>query len=291
LLRFERNGHTFERIEFTEEEYKPTRPEIPKLEERDYKATIIVLTPSMDGYNFTHCQEHLKANTPGEHRLVVVNTLWRNHQFAWSRENNLIMKADKEADYFILMNDDIWVKNNIWLEQMVECARTDPKIAEVGALLLYPKFRLIQHAGGMYQWDKDWENGNDIFPCAHRFRGEKYDKVIADLLTPTYVPWNTGALLLITRQALKKVGYLDETFLNHFDDIQYGYRAWQHGMRCKFCPTAIAEHRESVTRIQTANFSKAFIMEHSRKMIETLKGKEAVEKVVNRVEELNQSLS
>ncbi len=60
--------------------------------------------------------------------------------------------------------------------------------------------------------------------------------------TPTEVDWVQGSVMLISKQAIRKVGFLDERFFMYFEDADWCRRFWQKGYKVIYLPTAQMVH-------------------------------------------------
>ena len=117
-------------------------------------------------------------------------------------------------------------------------ARQGDDIGVVGARLLYPDGR-IQFAGTVRNLGApEWFD--------HRYRFKPADWGPARLSSPALAV--TGACMYITREALERVGLLDERYPMAYEDVDWCLRAWQAGFRVLYFPAATLYHHESVTR-------------------------------------------
>lgn len=56
------------------------------------------------------------------------------------------------------------------------------------------------------------------------------------------VDWVQGSAIMVRRNALKKVGLLDDGFFMYFEDVDWCHRFWQNGHRVVYLPTAKMAH-------------------------------------------------
>lgn len=270
---------------------------IPKVADRDYRATIIITTPDISGENFRFCKHRLDKNTPGEHRIVVIETHYNEKPYNYARDINIGLRGVQDSDYLVMLNDDVFVESG-WLDTLVECARQDNKIGIVGALLYYPGKKIIQHAGGGYDVDvESWAMYGQM-PVSHNYGGTPVRKLAPVTYPPTTnydkddihsqkdVPWNTGALLLVTKECVDKAGLMDEELVAHCDDVEYNFRAWLSGFRVVYCPDVQAVHRENVTRKIGTKEVPDYIYNATKRLLRVLPKKKA-DKVQDMVDNSN----
>jgi GT2 family glycosyltransferase len=171
-------------------------------------ATIVVLTATVTSDNLHRCLESIEKNTHLPYELFVLRD--ERKDFGFSRENNRIMRI-AEGKYIVLLNDDCFVSEG-WLEKMVSSAELSEDIGLVGARLYYPD-GTIQTSGASFQY----KNGMIQFFNDTSLRFESAAVVFA--------------LVLIKREVIEKVGFLDEKFTLGGEDYDYCYRATRSGFR------------------------------------------------------------
>lgn len=164
------------------------------------------------------------------------------------------------GELLCLLNDDVEVITESWLEELVSHALRD-EIGAVGARLLYPDGR-VQHAGVIL---------GVRGVAGHAFRlldGEADGPFGRASLIHNYSAV-TAACLVVRRSLYKKVGGLDQERLpTHFNDVDFCLRLIQAGYRNLWTPYAQLYHHESLSRKRpeedTAQFLKAFYFMRTR---------------------------
>lgn len=142
------------------------------------------------------------------------------------------------GEFLVFLNSDLEFRPG-WLEAMMATADTDPRIAAVGAKLLYPD-GTIQHGGVFLREDRLDRNplvashdnvgkpGND--PDANRRE---------DLLAVT------AAAMLVRRSAFESVGGFDEGYYNGLEDVDLCLKLGRAGHRIVYEPRCELIHHES----------------------------------------------
>ncbi|CAH8717021.1 glycosyltransferase family 2 protein [Paenibacillus thiaminolyticus] len=138
--------------------------------------------------------------------------------------------------YALVANNDIIFHEPGWLQHMMAAMQLSPDVGIVGARLLYPNMT-IQH-GGVIQGPK----GN----FDHRYRFQPADHPPAQAVEDAASV--TGALMLIRRDVFDRIGLFSEEFFIAYEDVDFCYRARQHGFRVVYCGAACALHYEGFTR-------------------------------------------
>ncbi len=258
---------------------------IPKVAARDYKATIIITTPNISDDNFRFCKRRIDTHTPGEHRIVVIETHYNEKPYNYARDINIGLRGVQDSDYLVMLNDDVFVEEG-WLDKLVDCARQDKKIGVVGALLFFPGKKIVQHAGGNYDISvESWASIGQM-PVQHDYAGQPTRKVKNEIYKQKDAPWCTGALLLITKECLDKIGLMDEELVAHCDDVEFCYRVWLNGFRVVYCPDVQAVHRENVTRKYGTSDSPNYVYDATKRLLTVLNKKKA-DKVQESVDKSN----
>ncbi len=68
------------------------------------------------------------------------------------------------------------------------------------------------------------------------------DKDIESVKAPQQTDWLMGSALLVSREALNKIGLMDERFFMYFEDVDWARRFWENGYSVVYVPQAILHH-------------------------------------------------
>jgi len=152
----------------------------------------------------------------------------------FARANNL---GSKQASgrYLALLNNDT-IPEPGWMDAMVETARSDERIAIVGAKLLYPRNRTVQHAGVVITNDLKLHHIFEGFPEDHPAVNQRCDFRIV-----------TAACMLVRHGIYYNHGGLDEGFLNGYEDVDFCLRVTETGLRVVYEPRAVVLHYTGMT--------------------------------------------
>ena len=184
-----------------------------------------------------------------DHRVRVIAA---DMEFNWSKLNNFGV-SHACGDVFIFLNNDTQVISEDWMERLSENAwRND--IGVVGALLLYPD-QTIQHAGVVVGIG-DWAD--------HIFKGMQpshYGSPYVSPMVSRNVLAVTGACLAVSRRTWDMIGAFDEEFIICGSDVEYGIRAYEHGLFNRYDVNVQLYHLESKSRdsyIPEIDFQKSY---------------------------------
>ncbi|MDH3326203.1 MAG: glycosyltransferase family 2 protein [Gammaproteobacteria bacterium] len=150
--------------------------------------------------------------------------------------NQGLAAASPESDYLILINPDVRIGPNS-IEKLINDTETlDAGIA--GAILCYPDLK-VQHGGGEGYGKKSTADILELTGNAHL----NYSKQLHEITQqyPLNCQWITGAVFLITRKTLIKIGPLDEKYTHYKSDLEYCLRAHDNNIKI-ICSSAVCLH-------------------------------------------------
>ncbi|MGG7056456.1 glycosyltransferase [Nitrosomonas sp. ANs5] len=158
--------------------------------------------------------------------------------FNFSQLNNIGVGYSK-GELLLFLNDDTEVCSSDWLERMGGYAQLS-HVGAVGAKLLYPGGKEIQHAGIL-----NLESGpNHAF--LHLPKGNP-GYFMRNLLEYNWLAV-TGACLMIQRDKFLAVGGFDESFPVAYNDVELCIRLYESGYYNVVVPVVQLIHFESASR-------------------------------------------
>lgn len=169
----------------------------------------------------------------------TVRILRYDRPFNFSALNNFAVK-EARGSYLCLMNNDIEVISEEWLDEMVSQAAR-PETGAVGAKLYYPN-DTIQHAGVLLGMGGI---------AGHLYSGLPRNSTgyMTRLLLVQNMSAVTAACLVVRKDLYEEVGGLDEKNLPvAFNDVDFCLKLLEHGYRNLWTPYAELYHHESATR-------------------------------------------
>lgn len=167
-----------------------------------------------------------------------VTVIRHDAPFNYSELNNIGARKSR-GDILLFLNDDTEVISPDWLQRMGGYAQRE-HVGAVGAKLIYPKSRKVQHCGIL----------NLAAGPGHAFLGE-------DAGSPGYFMRNlleydwvavTGACLMVERTKFEVIGGFDESFPIAYNDVEICFRLVEKGLFNLVCPTVELLHHESLSR-------------------------------------------
>lgn len=157
--------------------------------------------------------------------------------FNYSAANNEAI-AGVEAPLLLLLNDDVRVIHDDWLEVMAGHVLEDG-VAAVGAMLYYPN-DTVQHAGVVVGLGGVAGHGHSRLLRGHPgYRGRAWlDQDLSCV---------TAGCMLLRRDAFEGVGGFDERLAIAFNDVDLCLRLVENGWRIVWTPAAELYHHESTS--------------------------------------------
>ncbi len=164
--------------------------------------------------------------------------------------NNIGMRdaIKRGAEYIILMNNDLILSKDI-LTKMVSLAESDKTIGTIAPKMYFAKG---------YEFHKDRykksELGNVIWYAGgiidrknvYSFHRGVDEVDLGQYDTISDTDYTNGACVLITKEVIKKVGYMDESFFLYWEDADYSEQIRRAGLRVVYTPETKLWHMVSV---------------------------------------------
>lgn len=166
----------------------------------------------------------------GDQEKVHIIALDDNYGFA--KANNIGIRWAMEQGYstYVLLNNDTDIQEDT-LERLLKCSQ-EHKALVVPKVLYADRPGVIWYAGGKLTpviW-KPVHRGLNRKDTGQYDREEKCD-------------FANGCCLLMTKEVIEKIGYLDERFFLYYEDTEYSLRARAAGVEIWYCGQAVVYHK------------------------------------------------
>ncbi len=175
--------------------------------------------------------------------------------FNYSDINNYAVKNYVTGDYIVLLNNDIEIITENWIEQMLGFAQRD-NVGAVGAKLYYPN-NTIQHAGVIVGL-------GGVASHSHKHFNRNHPGYFRRLQSIQNLSAVTAAMLMVSKNKYNEMNGLNEENLKvAFNDVDFCLRLQKNGYYNVFTPYVEAYHHESVSRgsEDTPEKAKRFLSE------------------------------
>lgn len=196
------------------------------------------------------------SNDKNKNKIIQMNNrmveeyrfryFYRPMPFNFSAMCNLGAKEAK-GEFLLFLNDDMEIVEENWLRLMLSRAEKG-YVGAVGAKLLYPNSKKIQHLGItsihlgpahelQYSWDNDYHY-HGYNRCAVNVSGV------------------TGACMLMRREVFDRTGGFSEKLQVAFNDVELCFKLLRLGYANVCCNDTFLYHYESLSRGLDADFEK-----------------------------------
>ena len=177
-----------------------------------------------------------------------INLIELKENTGYSKAVNAGLRA-AHGEYYLILNADMEALADS-VDELVEFTRDEARqknIGLIGPRLLGLDEKVQQSAFRFYTpltivlrrtflgklpW---WRGRVDYFLMK--------DKNINSTVKSQPVDWLMGTAVLTTKEAVKKVGLMDERFFMYFEDVDWARRFWENGYKVFYYPKAVMRHR------------------------------------------------
>ncbi len=202
-------------ILLTWEYLKLTKPCIESILKHTHVPTrLIIVDNGSKNEDFMGYLRNLKGND-----LISITVLFNKANEGYPKGMNIGMKQSS-ADYVCLLNNDILVTDG-WLSEIIAVAESDESIG------------VVTPASNTFS--KNPRTNETIDEYAKRIKSS-YSRSIE-------IHSGEGFCMLIKRQLIERIGYLDETFgMGYFEEVDFCRRIQAIGYRCVMAERAYVWH-------------------------------------------------
>jgi GT2 family glycosyltransferase len=171
--------------------------------------------------------------------------------------NNLALRTAKSR-YVLLLNPDTVIQPDT-LRRMVEFMDDRRDVGICGPRILFPDGR-FQSCG--YRFPtllSEIRQSKNIGALIRRIVGEPLPLVVDK--EPAAVDWVDGACLMIRREAIDRIGLLDEQYFLYAEELDWCFRARQAGWYVFALPSIEMVHYQGQSSAQMSDFSLGLLVE------------------------------
>lgn len=167
-------------------------------------------------------------------KIAKFNLLELEYNNGFSAGNNIGIEYAKNADYFLLLNNDTVVKPD-FLSKLLYAMESNPRCgAAISKILYYSQPDTIWYAGGSF----DKRTARSEHYCFNQKDINKEESV-------QKVTFASGCCLCISQKVLRRVGMLNEDFFLYEEDADYCYRIIESGFDILYVPNSVIYHKVS----------------------------------------------
>lgn len=178
------------------------------------------------------------------YRFTLLQTKCNN---GFSSGNNIGIEYAKNADYYLLLNNDTVVKPD-FLKKMIDEFQKNPQCgATISKILYYSQPDTIWYAGGSF---------NQRTARSKHYHYNKKDN-IKDTL-PQKVTFASGCCLCVSKKVIETIGFLNEDFFLYEEDTEFCYRITEAGFDIVYVPDSVIYHKVSASTGQGSPMSQYY---------------------------------
>ncbi|MCL5411971.1 MAG: glycosyltransferase family 2 protein [Patescibacteria group bacterium] len=171
----------------------------------------------------------------------AVKTIKSKENLGFTGGNNLGFgyAVGKEADFILLLNNDTVVEEG-FLAELVDFFQKNKKAGIVGSALLMKE---------------DGQEKYDLGGYLTSF-GRTYHKHTSNVkkISPRQVNYVCGASLMVKREVVEKIGFLDENYFWGYEDVDFCQRVRQAGYEVWLDSNSVVEHKVGGAIKATPNY-------------------------------------
>lgn len=191
-------------------------------------------------------------------RFPEVVFISSDHNLGFSRANNMAIRQSS-GEYVLLLNPDTIVAENTIID-VLDFMDSHPRSGGVGVRMLRDDgYDAMESRRGLPTPMTAFYKMSGLcsrYPKSRRF-GRYY---------MSYLPWNqpsqievmSGAFCMLRREALDKVGLLDEDFFMYGEDIDLSYRLLKGGYENWYVPATILHYKGESTHKSSFRYVHVF---------------------------------
>ena len=192
-----------------------------------------------------------------------VRLIKNEDNLGFAKANNQVIRKSS-GNYVLLLNPDTVVLSSA-LDKMVIFMREHPTVDASGPMILNPAGRLqpSTRMSYMFRCISIFIPGEWLTTYHLRMLVKKL--IMKSSKEETYSPQPcqvgslSGACIMMTRQAVDKVGLLDERYFIYAEEVDWFYRLKQLGGKAYFVPNARITHHHGQSTKQTNDNYKYFL--------------------------------
>lgn len=191
-------------------------------------------------------------------RFPQVKVIALNHNLGFARANNLALRSAR-SEYLLLLNPDVVLGNGVlkeaveFMDSHIDCGGLGLRMLKVdGTDAMESRRGLPTPLTSFYK----------MIGLCNRFpKHKKFGKYYLGFLPwdePAEIEVVSGAFFMLRKQALDKIGMLDEDFFMYGEDIDLSYRILKGGYKNFYLPSRILHYKGESTHKSSFRYVHVF---------------------------------
>ena len=195
--------------------------------------------------NLSTDNSHIRCKEKFEKIQLIEN----KKNLGYCEGNNVGIKS-ANGEFILILNPDTIVEPD-WLNELFSAYHKH------GEALYQPKHLSLKEKSSIMS------TGNMMNVFGFGYAREKGEKDVNQHNAIEQIGYASGTCLFVTSSILKNVGLLDPFIFLYHDDLDFGWRAAQLGIKSYYVPSSVIYHAESY--LLRWNAKKFFWLERNRK--------------------------
>lgn len=166
----------------------------------------------------------------GKNKQVQIVTLEENLGFSAANNEGIRESIKQGIEKFLLINNDTEIEPNT-IERMME-SQTQTGAIVVPKIFYADSPEIVWCAGGEF---------SPVIRKAKQTGLNRPDNF--KLRVSRYCDFANGCSMLLTKEIVEKVGFLEEKFFLYYEDMEYSLRAKERGVSIRYCADAVVYHK------------------------------------------------
>lgn len=196
-------------------------------------------------------QDKKKFSQILKEKFQKISIIENDENIGFSKAINLGIKKVLElsCQYVVLINNDTVLTPNL-ISELVTYAKENPNVGLISPKIYFAKGyeyhkerykenengKVIWYAGGIIDWDNIYAHHRGV----DEVDAGQYNKICETLFA-------TGCCMLIKKEVIEKIGFLDEKYFLYFEDVDYSLRAKKGGFQIIYYPKAYLWHKNAAS--------------------------------------------
>ncbi len=188
-----------------------------------------------------------------------VKWIFNEENLGFSRSINVGL-SNTSGKSVVVMNPDVKILNGGILSAY-KYLMTQPDVGVIG-----PK--IVDKDGNIQDSCRKFMKPSDLFARLLKRLFLKKDVLISSQFNYSKiqsVDWVIGAFMMAKREAIEKVGLLDERFFLYVEDMDWCKRFWDSGLKVVYYPGLVVEYkgdRKSISSLMSWSFINKYFIYH-----------------------------
>ena len=208
--------------------FKSTPPQSPPYQKGGFRGYRVLVVDNASDDGSANIVREYKGEYGQSAHLIELK---ENTGFVGGNNVGIKYAMENGYDAVVLLNQDTEVEPN-WLSRLVDVARPDDVGIVQAMMLLGNEGHLTNNAGNAMHYLG--------FGFVKHYR-ESADKWLNEV-EPFNIGYASGAAMLIKREVLDAIGFLDEKFFMYHEDLDLCWRARLTGFKIMLAPKAVVYH-------------------------------------------------